>query len=336
MNAPPSPPPSPPLPPSREASTDAAQDAQRYGRPDGGWRLRWYQVIFESDTPAGRRFDIALIWAILASIVVVVLDSVAALSQRWGAWFEVAEWGFTLLFTAEFAARLACIDRPRRYVLSFYGLIDLLSVAPTYLAVLVPGLHALIDVRILRLLRIFRIFKLSRYASEMQHLRTAIAASRRKILVFLGFVLMVVLVMGTLMYVVEGAENGYTSIPVAMYWAVTTMTTVGFGDITPKTDLGRLIASLMMLLGWGVLAVPTGIVTAEMSAQRTAGDNLAASTGGGTGNARSARSAAEALHDLLHLRHRICRACDAPGHSADARYCRHCGAELPHDGGAPG
>lgn len=301
-------------------SAETAADAQRYGRPAGGWRLRWYRVIFESDTPAGRRFDIALIWAILASIVVVVLDSVASLSQRWGGWFEVAEWGFTLLFTAEFLARLVCIDRPRRYVLSFYGVIDLLSVAPTYLAVLVPGLHALIDVRILRLLRIFRIFKLSRYASEMQHLRTAIAASRRKILVFLGFVLMVVLVMATLMYVVEGAANGYTSIPVAMYWAVTTMTTVGFGDITPKTDLGRLIASLMMLLGWGVLAVPTGIVTAEMSAQRNA-----------EGAAPEAGRAGAALHTLLHLGDRHCAACDSRGHSADARYCRHCGAELPGD-----
>ncbi|HMW23762.1 MAG TPA: ion transporter [Burkholderiaceae bacterium] len=312
--------------PAHEASSDAAADALRYGRPAGGWRLAGYRVIFESDTPAGRRFDIALIWAILASIVVVVLDSVASLAQRWGPWFDAAEWGFTLLFTAEFAARLVCIDRPRRYALSFYGLIDLLSVAPTYLAVLVPGLHALIDVRILRLLRIFRIFKLSRYASEMQHLRAAITASRRKILVFLGFVLMVVLVMATLMYVVEGAENGYTSIPVAMYWAITTMTTVGFGDITPKTDLGRLIASLMMLLGWGVLAVPTGIVTAEMSAQR-ASEPAPRPAGGG---------ASAALNAMLHLGHRVCSACDASGHSADARYCRHCGAELPGDAGPAG
>lgn len=314
----PSPPPAPG--PAREAPSEAALDALRYGRPTGGWRLAGYRVIFESDTAAGRRFDIALIWAILASIAVVVLDSVASLAQRWGPWFDAAEWGFTLLFTAEFAARLVCIDRPRRYVLSFYGLIDLLSVAPTYLAVLVPGLHALIDVRILRLLRIFRIFKLSRYASEMQHLRSAIAASRRKILVFLGFVLMVVLVMATLMYVIEGTENGYTSIPVAMYWAITTMTTVGFGDITPKTDLGRLIASMMMLLGWGVLAVPTGIVTAEMSAQRNATDDP---TGGPTGRAGAA------LDAVLHLGQRHCAACDRRGHSADARFCRHCGAELP-------
>jgi voltage-gated potassium channel len=308
----------------------------RYGRPTAGWRLGLHRVIFESDTRAGRWFDLALIGAIVASVVVVVLDSVADIHAHHAELFNTLEWIFTITFTLEYLARLSCVTRPFTYARSPLGLIDLLAVVPTYLAVLVPGLHAMTDVRVLRLLRIFRIFKLSRYASEMQHLRTAIAASRRKILVFLGFVLMVVLVMGTLMYVVEGAENGYTSIPVAMYWAVTTMTTVGFGDITPKTDLGRLIASLMMLLGWGVLAVPTGIVTAEMSAQRTAGDNLAASTGGGTGNARSARSAAEALHDLLHLRHRICRACDAPGHSADARYCRHCGAELPHDGGAPG
>lgn len=300
-------------------AADADLDARRFGRPAGGWRLRWYQVIFESDTPDGHRFDLVLIWAILASIVVVVLDSVAGLSQRWGVWFEAAEWFFTLLFTAEYLARLACIDRPARYARSFYGVIDVLSVAPTYLAVLVPGLHALIDVRVLRLLRIFRIFKLSRYASEMHHLRSAIVASRRKIMVFLGFILMVVLVLGTLMYVVEGPANGYTSIPVAVYWAITTMTTVGFGDITPKTDLGRLIASLMMLLGWGVLAVPTGIVTAEMSAQR------------GTAPAGPVDGA---LGAMLHLHNRECVACGMPGHSADARFCRHCGAALPERSGA--
>lgn len=309
--------------PSQSQMFDEAElDARRFGRPSGGWRLRWYTVIFESDTPGGYAFDVALIWAIGLSILVVVLDSVDGLSQRWGWWFDTAEWLFTLLFTAEYLARLACVERPMRYVRSFYGVIDLLSVLPTYLAVLVPGLHALIDVRILRLLRIFRIFKLSRYASEMHYLRSAIVASRRKILVFLGFVLMVVLVMGTLMYVVEGAVNGFTSIPVSVYWAITTMTTVGFGDITPKTDFGRLIASLMMLLGWGVLAVPTGIVTAELSARRVSTDGRAEVVEESVG-----RPVSEPAAEVP-----ACDACGATGHSADARFCRCCGAMFPMHG----
>jgi voltage-gated potassium channel len=213
----------------------------------------------------------------------------------------VLEWTFTLLFTVEYAARLACVRRPWRYAGSFYGVVDLLAVLPTYLAVLVPGLHALIDVRVLRLLRVFRILKLGAYVAEFGALSRAIAASRRKILVFLGFVMLVVLVMGTLMYVIEGPANGYTSIPVGVYWAITTMTTVGFGDITPKTDLGRLLASVMMLIGWGTLAVPTGIVSAEFTAHRL----------------------------LREPTTRTCHECLSEGHLPSARYCRDCGAELP-------
>lgn len=190
----------------------ARADDTGHGRPLTGWRLRLYTIIFEADTRAGRAFDIALIWLILISIAVVVLDSVASLARRWSTWFEVAEWTFTLLFTAEYLARLVCVRRPWRYACSFYGVVDLLAILPTYLAVLVPGLHLLIDVRVLRLLRVARIFKLSRYAAEARHLAHALAASGRKIAVFLGFVMMVVLVMGTLMYVVEGPGNGYTSI----------------------------------------------------------------------------------------------------------------------------
>jgi voltage-gated potassium channel len=280
-------------------------DADRFGRPDGGWRLRLYTVIFEADTRAGRLFDVVLIWAILASVVVVMLDSVASLNQRWSSWFTVAEWLFTLLFTAEYVARLSCVKRPRAYALSFYGVVDLLAIVPTLLAVLVPELHLLIDVRILRLLRVIRIFKLSHYASEVRYLSTALLASGRKIAVFLGFVILVVIVMGTLMYVVEGPGNGFTSIPASIYWAITTMTTVGFGDITPKTDLGRFIASLMMLVGWGVLAVPTGIVTAEMSAQR------------------------RGVPVLAGVLPRLCPGCAATDHQADSSHCRHCGARLP-------
>lgn len=286
-------------------SPPAAAAPGEFGRPDAGWRRALYAVIFESDTPAGRSFDIALIWLILISVAVVTLDSVATLRARYGGVLTTLEWIFTLLFTVEYAARLACVQRPLRYATSVYGVIDLLAVLPTWLALFVPELHSFIDVRILRLLRIFRILKLGEYVAEYRALGAALSASRRKILVFLSFVLMTVLVLGTLMYVVEGPANGFTSIPIAVYWAITTMTTVGFGDITPKTDAGRLIASVMMLLGWGILAVPTGIVSAEFTAQR--------------------------VRRPVTLRR--CVACLSEGHDADARFCRDCGAALPpaHD-----
>jgi voltage-gated potassium channel len=273
----------------------------RFGRPLTPWRLKLYTVIFESDTRAGRWFDRALIFAIIFSICVVVLDSVPALSNRYGSWINILEWGFTLLFTLEYIARLVCVRRPGRYARSFFGVIDLLSVLPTYLALVVPEAHLFIDVRVLRLLRIFRVFKLAGFVSEYQMLGGALAASRRKILVFLSVVLMLVLVMATLMVVVEGPANGFTSIPTAMYWAITTMTTVGFGDITPKTEWGRFIASVMMLLGWGILAVPTGIVTAEMTSERL----------------------------RRPVTTRTCHACLSEGHAPDASYCSDCGAPLP-------
>jgi len=270
------------------------------GKPLSGWRLQTYTIIFEADTPAGRWFDKCLIAVILASVAVVVADSVHDIAAQYHRTFTLLEWFFTLIFTVEYAARLASVRHPMKYALSFYGLIDLLALLPTYLALLVPEVSALIDVRILRLLRVFRIFKLTAYVSEYQAIGQALAASRRKILVFLAAVLMIVLVIGTLMYVVEGPANGFTSIPTSVYWAITTMTTVGFGDITPKTDLGRLIASAMMLLGWGTLAVPTGIVTAEMSHIRR-----------------------------MPTTTRTCHDCLTEGHMPDARFCRHCGAALP-------
>jgi voltage-gated potassium channel len=277
------------------------------GRPERGWRRRLYQVIYESETPAGRLFDKAIIAAILVSVAVVIADSVLAWNQHFRTAFNAAEWLFTLLFTVEYVARLVSVERPLRYARSFFGVVDLLSVLPTYLAFFLPEIHALIDVRILRLLRIFRIFKLTDYVVEYQLLGEALAASRRKILVFLSAVLMVVLVLGTLLYVVEGPRNGFTDIPTSVYWAVTTITTVGFGDITPKTDLGRFIASVMMLIGWGTLAVPTGIVTAEMTARH---------------------------HLRPWLGSRSCTQCGALGHGPDARYCRMCGTALPAEGGA--
>lgn len=274
------------------------------GKPLDGWRLRLYTIIFEADTVAGRRFDVLLIVAILISVGVVMADSVQSLSARNGQLFGLMEWIFTIIFTLEYIARLACVRHPLRYATSFFGVIDLLAVLPTYLALFFPELYALIDVRVLRLLRVFRIFKLAAYVMEYQALASALAASRRKILVFLSGVLMLVLILGTVMYVVEGPGNGFTSIPTSVYWAITTLTTVGFGDITPKTDLGRLIASFMMLMGWGTLAVPTGIVTAEMAAQRT-GRHLPQPTT------------------------RTCHECLTEGHAANAHYCNHCGAHLP-------
>lgn len=278
-----------------------SNDTLQLGKPLTGWRLRLYTIIFEADTRAGRLFDQWLIVIILSSLVVVVMDSVQPLALQYHRLFSSLEWLFTAVFTLEYLARLACVRHPWRYAISFYGVIDLLALLPTYLALLVPEAHALIDVRVLRLLRVFRIFKLTAYMSEYQALGRALRASRRKVMVFLTAVLMIVLVMGTVMYVVEGPAHGFTSIPTSVYWAITTMTTVGFGDITPKTDLGRLISSAMMLLGWGTLAVPTGIVTAEMTAQRMT---------------RTPTT-------------RTCHECLSEGHAPEANYCLHCGARLP-------
>lgn len=288
-------------PPDASTPPAAAPTADSvFGRPETGWRRRAYVVIFEADTRAGRAFDLVLVACILASVAVVMLDSVEAVRQRWGAVFDVLEWTFTLLFTVEYALRLWCVRHPWRYARSFFGVIDLLAIAPTWLALFVPELHVLIDVRVLRLLRIFRLLKLAAYVAEYGALARALAASRRKIAVFLSFVLMVVVIAGSLMYVVEGPANGFTRVPVAVYWAITTLTTVGFGDITPKTDLGRFISSVMMLLGWGTLAVPTGIVSAEFTAQR-----------------------------LRTPTTRTCPECLSEGHEPQARFCRDCGAKLP-------
>jgi voltage-gated potassium channel len=213
---------------------------------------------------------------------------------------NILEWIFTIVFTLEYIARVYCAQNRMQYVKSFYGIIDLIAILPTYLAMLFPELHALIDVRVLRLIRIFRIFKLTEYVTEYVHLGAALAASRRKIFVFLSGVLMIVMVLGTLMYVIEGPANGFTSIPTSIYWAISTMTTVGFGDITPKTDLGRFITSIMMLMGWGTLAVPTGIVTAELASSRNE-----------------------------KITTRTCKECMSEGHGTTDQFCRHCGAKLP-------
>jgi voltage-gated potassium channel len=278
-----------------------SREAERFGKPPSGWRRTWFEIIFESQTRAGRAFDLVLLTVIVASVLVVILDSVSTYAARHGPVLNALEWTVTALFTVEYVARLVVVQRPWRYATSFFGIVDLMSVLPTYLAFFFPELHALIDIRLLRLLRVFRILKLTQYLTEISVLSDALRASRRKILVFICTVLTIDVLMGTLMYVVEGPKNGFSNIPVSVYWAITTMTTVGFGDITPKTDLGRAIASFMMLLGWGILAVPTGIVTAEMTHRRF---GMAAAG-------------------------RVCADCGADDHAASANFCAHCGKPLP-------
>ena len=260
-----------------------------------------FTVIFEADTRAGRYFDQGLLVAILISLLVVMMDSVDGLAGRYKSFLTSLEWVFTVLFSIEYLLRLYSAKNRWKYALSFFGLVDLMAILPTYLALFFPELNAFLAVRVLRMLRIFRVFKLTSYISEVAMLATAMRESRRKILVFLSVVLTVVMVMGTLMYVIEGPANGFTSIPVSIYWAVTTMTTVGFGDIAPKTDLGRFISSLMMLMGWGTLAVPTGIVTTEMAVTRLGGR---ATT-------------------------RTCGQCLTEGLGAEDVFCRYCGDRLP-------
>lgn len=281
--------------------TSPESDAFLLGKPAAGWRRSIFNIVFESDTRAGRIFDVTLIAAILLSVAAVLADSVASIALRHGKLLTVLEWIFTILFTLEYIARLSCVDRPLRYALSFYGIVDLIAILPTYLAVLFPDAALLIDVRILRLLRIMRIFKLTAYLTEYRLLAAAMAASRRKIMVFLSVVVMIVLIVGTLMYVIEGPKHGFTSIPLSVYWAVSTISTVGYGDLVPRTDIGRALASFMMLIGWGILAVPTGIVSAEMTAQRFRGARFLASK---------------------------CRECACDDHEDDAAYCRICGSKL--------
>jgi voltage-gated potassium channel len=288
---------------NRAGATETAPELQ-FGKPASGLRLKVYTVIFEADTTAGKAFDVALILTILVSVAVVVMDSVERLSLRYGEWFRMLEWGFTFLFTVEYLARIWCVRHPLRYARSFFGIIDLLAFMPTYMALLLPQAITFQGVRVLRLLRIFRVFKLSAYVVEYRALGEALRASARKILIFLSVVLMAVLLLGTAMYVVEGPKNGYTSIPTSVYWAIVTMTTVGYGDVIPHTDLGKFIASVMMLLGWGILAVPTGIVTVEMTAQRQRLGRRPPTT-------------------------RTCHECLSEGHEPDAKFCKDCGARLP-------
>lgn len=268
--------------------------------PDSKWRSRLHEIIFEAETPAGKAFDIILISAVILSVVVVVLDSVNSYQNKYGAFLYAAEWFFTILFSIEYLFRLISVRKPWRYALSFFGIIDIFSIVPTYASLFVPGVQYLLTVRILRLLRVFRVFKLTEYISEAQTLTTALRASARKIGVFILTVLTLVTVIGSLMYVIEGEENGFKDIPTSVYWAIVTLTTVGYGDVSPKTALGQLFASIVMILGYGIIAVPTGIVTVEM--------------------AKAVERPAAAA--------RVCPACLSEGHDADAAFCKRCAARL--------
>ncbi len=268
--------------------------------PAGGWRARLHEIIFEADTPAGRLFDFALIWLILLSVATVILESVRHVREQYGELLYALEWLFTLLFTVEYLLRLMSVRRPLRYATSFFGVVDLLAIIPNYVSIFVPGSQYLLVVRILRLLRIFRLLKLAEYITEADTLRRALRASRRKISVFLSAVLLLVVIIGALMYVIEGEEHGFTSIPISIYWAIVTLTTVGYGDISPRTPFGQMLASLVMIIGYGIIAVPTGIVSVEL-AQATRQQNVTTQS---------------------------CPACGAEGHDADAHCCKYCGATL--------
>lgn len=262
-------------------------------------RGKLYSIIFEHDTLAGRLFDVILLVIIIASVVIVILESIADLRHHYERFFAYSEWVFTFLFTVEYILRLVCSPDRKKYAFSFFGLIDALSVLPTYLDILFGGAHYMMIVRVLRLLRIFRIFKLSRYLSEAEILKKALLQSRAKITVFLVAVLTTVIIIGAVMYLIEGPEHGFTDIPKSIYWAIVTLTTVGYGDIAPETQLGQLLACCVMFLGYGIIAVPTGIAAVELreASKRTAS-------------------------------HVICFHCNKTGHESDAQYCKFCGRSL--------
>ncbi|MEO7200278.1 MAG: ion transporter [Dokdonella sp.] len=264
-----------------------------------GWRAKTFYIVFGHESRAGRGFDIGLIVVIAASVLVTMLDSVAALHLNHVELFLALEWFFTIIFSVEYILRLSIVAEPRRYARSFYGVIDLLAVLPTYLSLLLPGAQYLLVIRALRILRIFRVLKMARYVGESQQLVDGLLRSRRKIFIFVSTVVTLVIIFGALMYLIEGPRHGFTSIPRAMYWAVVTMGTVGFGDMTPGTPLGQFVTSIVILIGYGIIAVPTGIYAAELNSIM-----------------RVARS------------EQRCGVCGRAGHELDADFCRYCGAAL--------
>ena len=260
-----------------------------------------HEIIFESDTKKGRVFDFVLFSAIALSVIIVMLDSVASLDEEYGNLFNTLEWGLTILFTIEYILRIITVKKPSKYIFSFYGIIDFLAIIPTYLSLFIGGTEYLLIIRILRLLRIFRVLKLVRYVGAAETLRTALQNSRRKIIVFVEVVLILVVVIGSMMYIIEGPENGFTSIPKSIYWAIVTVTTVGYGDIAPNTVFGQVIASLLMITGYAIIAVPTGIITTEM---------------------------AKVKGPKINLNTQVCQKCHHQIHDDDALFCKKCGTSL--------
>ena len=263
------------------------------------FRARTHEIIFEADTRAGKAFDVALLAAISLSIVSVMLESVNAYRISYGLWLRAAEWSFTILFTVEYGLRLYCVRRPLQYAKSFFGLVDLASILPAFLSLIVSGTQSLLVIRALRFLRVFRVLKLVQYLGEANFLLAALKAGRAKIVVFLGTLLTLIVVVASLMYVVEGEENGFSSIPTAIYWSVVPITTVGYGDITPQTPIGKSLAAVLMILGYAIIAVPTGIVSAELTRQWP-----------------------------TTISAQACRACAREGHESDAIHCKYCGVAL--------
>ena len=268
-------------------------------KPESSLRSRLHEIIFEADTPVGKGFDILLIVTILTSVIVVLMDSVQVIHARHAQALALIDWIITALFTIEYAFRLFSVRRPAMYMRSFYGIVDLLAILPAYIGLFIPGARYLQVIRILRVLRVFRVLKLVQYLREAQLLVSALRASWRKITVFLFTILILVIIFGCIVYIIEGEANGFTSIPRSIYWAIVTLTTVGYGDISPKTGFGQAFAAIIMILGYAIIAVPTGIITVEMSKAET-----------------------------KTISTQACPGCGGEGHDDDARYCKHCGAKL--------
>ncbi|MCA0152782.1 ion transporter [Winogradskyella vincentii] len=268
------------------------------------WRAKLHEIIYEADTPVGKLFDVILLIAILASIVLVMLESVESIDNKYHGLLDISEWIITILFSIEYIARIVVVKKPIKYITSFYGIIDLLSTIPKYLSLLLVGSHSLVAFRALRLLRVFRILKLTRYIGESTNFVRALKTSRAKIAVFLSFVLILCIILGTVMYLVESKESGFTSIPRSVYWAIVTLTTVGYGDIAPITPLGQFIASIIMIMGYGIIAVPTGIVSSEMT---------------------------RINKKDVHTNTQSCPNCLDSSHQDGSHFCHKCGHELNHD-----
>jgi voltage-gated potassium channel len=273
------------------------------------WRHKLHEIIYEADTPMGKWFDLILIFIILISVILVMLESVTEFDEKYHGALLTMEWIITIFFTIEYIARIVSIRKPSSYIFSFYGIIDFLSTIPLYLSYLVAGSQVLLAVRALRLLRIFRILKLVQYIGEASQLRTAMRASRTKIAVFIYVVLILSIIMGTLMYLIESPESGFTSIPRSIYWTIVTLTTVGYGDIAPQTTIGQFMATVIMILGYGIIAVPTGIVTVEFAKHSGKGKD-------------------EDQNHMVHINTLSCSACGVEGHRDDASHCFKCGELL--------